>query len=152
MNLEKYIEESNKIEGVHSQEAIEDSINAWKYLNGISEIGDLSHKNLKETHKKILENRQPGVAGEYRNCFVRVGDDIPPAPSEVKSLMDDLLERTPETHQECINWHIDFEKIHPFADGNGRIGRMIYWWQCQNLGIEPRLWTAEDREEYYKLF
>ncbi len=51
-----------------------------------------------------------------------------------------------------MKWHVSFETIHPFPDGNGRIGRMLYLWQCRQIDVEPELWTAEERQQYYSLF
>jgi hypothetical protein len=48
--------------------------------------------------------------------------------------------------------HLRFEKIHPFVDGNGRVGRMLYWWLSQLRGKKPNLYTAKNKDKYYKLF
>lgn len=149
MDVERFIEESNAIEGVYGDEALRQSLEAWRYLE---ERDELNHEVVKETHRLIMEKRQPVVAGRYRDCRVRISGEFPPAPSEVPGLMDDLLDWVPSDGEEAVEWHIRFEKIHPFADGNGRTGRMLYWWQCLELGEEPVLWTAENREKYYDLF
>jgi len=85
--------------------------------------------------------------------MVRVGGDVPPPPSEVEGLLTDLVDRTPTTGVEAIGWHVDFEKIHPFRDGNGRVGRLLYLWHCRHhLEIEPVMWRADDVAGYYALF
>jgi fido (protein-threonine AMPylation protein) len=66
--------------------------------------------------------------------------------------MDKLLSWEPQNPIEAIEWHIAFEHIHPFADGNGRIGRLVYLRHSQLLDFEPVMWRAEDRASYYDLF
>jgi Fic family protein len=51
--------------------------------------------------------------------------------------------------------HIRFESIHPFRDGNGRTGRMLYCFVCKKRGITPTYYNADEpknREAYYRLF
>lgn len=150
MDLTEYFRESNAIENVYDEAAIEDMFEAWDYLQNQDE---LTHEVVKGAHERILQNRQPDIAGEYRTVNVRIGSDIPPRPAAVPGLMGELLERTPETGVEAIQWHVDFEKIHPFADGNGRIGRLLYLWHCQEvLDVPPVMWRADDVAGYYALF
>lgn len=146
----EFLRESNAIENVHEQSALADAERAWEYLANQDE---LTHQVVKHVHELLLQNRQPDIAGEYRNVHVRIGSDIPPHPSHVSDLMDDLLCRAPGTGVEAISWHVDFEKIHPFADGNGRVGRLLYLWHCrEHLDIEPVIWRADDVAGYYDLF
>ncbi|WP_226006049.1 Fic family protein [Natrinema salinisoli] len=151
VNIRKYIEESNKIEGVHEEQAVEDSLDAWQYLRKQER---LTHEVIRQTHLRIMERRQPDIAGEYRDCRVYVGGHVPPEPEQVKQLMTELLgaANRPETPVDALRWHVRFEKIHPFADGNGRVGRMLYWWHCHQLGVTPILFRARDRNGYYGLF
>lgn len=149
VDVEEFLRESNAIEDVYSEEALEDSLQAWEYLKQQEE---LTHNVVKEAHRLILGNLQPEIAGEYRDIQVYVADHVPPNPEVVHLKMDELLEQIPETGEGAVNWHISFETIHPFADGNGRIGRLLYLWQCRQLNIEPELWTAEERQQYYEIF
>jgi len=48
--------------------------------------------------------------------------------------------------------HINFEKIHPFIDGNGRIGRMLLNWQRVKLGLPVLVIKESEKQEYYKWF
>lgn len=148
-HIEEFFTESNKIENVHGEDALTQTLTAWEH---ITKQNELTHDVIKSTHGKILENRQPEIAGEYRSVNVIVGEDKPPAPPAVPTLMEELLEHTPTTATQAIQWHVYFEKIHPFTDGNGRIGRMIYAWHCNKLNIKPVLWRAADRHQYYTLF
>ncbi len=150
VSIEEFLYESNAIENVHDDDALEAALSAWEYLTNQDSI---SHETVKETHKILLEDRQPDIAGEYRSVQVRVGSDVPPHPTIVEDLIDDLLDRVPSTGAEAIQWHVDFEKIHPFADGNGRVGRLLYAWHCRSvLDIDPVMWRADDVSGYYALF
>jgi len=149
---QEYIRESNAIEDVHEKKAVHKSMEAWEYLKRSPKLNNFV---IKRTHELIMEDRQPDIAGEYRYYPVRVGNHVPECKTRqcVKDKMNELLRRdSPETLEEVIQWHVDFETIHPFGDGNGRVGRMIAWWQALNIGENPPLWTEDKRQEYYSLF
>jgi Fic family protein len=147
--IKDFIKESNKIEGVYEESAVDQSYKAWSY---IIDERSLTHESIKQTHELIIMNRQPDIAGEYRNIAVRIADEIRDNQAEIEAQIDELLEWNPQNAIEALLWHIRFEKIHPFEDGNGRVGRMIYLWHCNKLNEEPILWRAEDRKGYYSLF
>ncbi len=149
VELREYFRESNAIEDVHEESAVDDTIEAWEYISGVDE---LTHGVVQQAHEHILRNRQPGIAGEYRDIRVYIDSHRPPPPVVVRSEMDKLLTWSPADPLEAIEWHIAFERIHPFADGNGRIGRVLYLWHCRQLDVTPILWRAEDRQGYYDLF
>ncbi len=149
VNIKEYIKESNAIERVYDESAVTQSMEAWDFLK---EIDELTHDTIKEAHKLFLKERQPNIAGTYRDVFVRVGNDVPPAPEEIEERMDGLLSENPSNPVEALQWHVKFEKIHPFQDGNGRIGRLIYAWHCFKMGEEPIVWREEDKQGYYSLF
>lgn len=149
VDLREYFRESNAIEDVHEESAVDATVAAWE---AIKDEESLTHDVVKTGHRHILEDRQPDIAGEYRTIQVYVGESPPPPPVVVESEMEKLLSWEPDEPLEAIEWHIAFEQIHPFADGNGRIGRLLYLWHCRTLGIEPIVWRAEDRSGYYDLF
>lgn len=149
VDVREYLEESNAIENVYGEAALDDALAAWEYLKQQEE---LTHEVIKKAHDLLLANRQPDIAGEYRSVRVRVGRDLPPNPDRVPDEMDQLLSTTVYTPIDALRWHVEFEKIHPFADGNGRIGRLLYLWHCTQLGVDPIMWREEDVGGYYALF
>ena len=102
-----------------------------------------------------------GMAGQYRTIRVRVGSYVAPPPERVRPMMSDLLEWwnkdapkiSPILSSAIV--HHQFETIHPFADGNGRAGRMLSLWELYRRGfdnhhifsIDEFYW--EDRPRYY---
>jgi Fic family protein len=150
VDIETYLEESNVIEDGHTERALADSLDAWNYLRQQSK---LTHDTLQTAHEHLLKHRQPDIAGQYREIQVQVGGRRPPPPEFVELAMEQLLEWPPANPIEAVEWHIAFERIHPFPDGNGWIGRLVYLWHCrEQLDTEPILWRADNREGYYALF
>jgi Fic family protein len=102
-----------------------------------------------------------GKAGQYRTIRVRVGSYLAPPPERVRPMMSDLLEwwnRDATAISPILSsaiLHHQFETIHPFADGNGRTGRMLSLWELYRRGfdnhhifsIDEFYW--EDRPRYY---
>lgn len=145
----EHITNSNWIEEVFAPEEVDQSLEAWNFLDN-SLFPDFHV--IKETHRLITENLLPKSSqGTFRDCWVSVGNYIAPAPSDVLNLMTKWVNvlvgsLDPKDH------HIWFESIHPFVDGNGRIGRMLMWKHEIALGMEPTLIKYKDRGEYYKWF
>lgn len=76
------------------------------------------------------------------------------APAEVVSKLTDLIkeyqENTPITLEKIVDFHVKFERIHPFADGNGRTGRLIMFKECLNHNIVPFVLKDVHRDFYYR--
>lgn len=95
-----------------------------------------------------------GEAGRYRTIAVRVGKHVPPAASAVPRLMFELLEwwnsksveLSPVLSSAIL--HYQFERIHPFADGNGRAGRALALWELYRRGFDSHHIFPVD--EYYR--
>jgi Fic family protein len=110
-------------------------------------------------HKMLISNIRDDVAGRFRanNKYVRVGDHIAPAPQEVIPLLDQMLIEYNSTSHETIikrisKLHLAFEHIHPFVDGNGRIGRVINNYLLIREGYVPINIKFVDRKKYYEAF
>lgn len=111
-------------------------------------------------HKMLISNIRDDVAGRFRNDneFVRVGSHIAPNPKEVKERLEKMLA---EYHalaggeniiKRIARLHTDFEYIHPFVDGNGRIGRVINNYLLIREGFVPINIKFVDRKKYYEAF
>ena len=161
-DVKRYIRGSNAIEGIYEDAEIEQSLKAWEFLTKQDEV---THAVICEVQKIITANQselKPEHRGNYRSfCKVNVtvGGRYAPDHSLVDSLMQGWLADLPK--MQPLIGHVRFESIHPFVDGNGRTGRMIYWFVClingkmpKYYGIDraPELTEQENREWYYRLF
>ena len=122
----------------------------------------LNHEHILKLHKIIAGGvMDQGTAGRYRTIAVRVGRYVPPPAAEVSGLMFELLEwwnkEAPKVSAVLSSAiiHYRFEEIHPFADGNGRMGRALALWELYRRGFDTHhifsvdefYW--EDRPRYY---
>lgn len=130
---------------------VDRSVQAYEYVR--SNADSLGHEHITGAHQILMTHDRPEIAGEYRDHHVRVDRHTPPGPARVRYELQELLEtRTVDSQLDALRWHVEFEGIHPFADGNGRVGRIIYLYHCNTIGREPIMFRAEDRQGYYSLF
>lgn len=116
------------------------------------EMIKLYHKILKSS---TTDAQQEWFAvGEYKREENIVGDLETTPPAEVPKAMTDLLRRYCEREKvvldDIIRFHYQFECIHPFQDGNGRVGRMIMFKECLKNGIVPFIIENEKKAFYYR--
>lgn len=119
----------------------------------------LSTKLILRWHQMLLAGIRDDAAGRFRRAgeWVRVGSHLGANPEFVSGLVSDLLARyddgTPTDLLDRIAWfHCEFEIIHPFVDGNGRIGRVLINKQLRDLGLPPIIVRARNRrQDYYPL-
>lgn len=158
-DVKSYIKASNEIEGIYSEKEDLQSLAAWAYLEKLGDTFTLG--DIVTVQKLITINQtdlSPVEKGNFRgmggnNVNVSVGGRLAPDYSYVPDLMTKWIQDLPEMTP--LTAHIRFEAIHPFRDGNGRTGRMIYWFICKRRGIKPYRYSADtekDRQAYYRLF
>ena len=146
-----YIHQSNLIEGYDDPAYDKQSMVAWKYLRKQKE---LTHEVICELQRLITASQddlEPHLMGAYRPYDVQIGSYTPIHHSYVKGYMDNWL--LDYKAQDPKVAHIAYETIHPFADGNGRSGRMLMWWQEIQNGQEPTLiLNITKHADYYSWF
>ena len=110
-------------------------------------------------HKMLIGNIDEKIAGRFRQDdeWVRVGAYVAPGPKEVQSLVRDLLssyasDKTSHIISQIARFHLEFEHIHPFCDGNGRIGRVLNNFILLREGYVPINIAFADRARYYEAF
>lgn len=150
--------ETNTIANVND---IIETTNHFKLIDYMLDIAKetLTQDIIKEFHKILktgTSDSQKGWfnVGEYKKLVNTVGEMKTVAPKDVENNMEKLLEWYNNleriTIEEIIEFHVKFEKIHPFQDGNGRIGRIIIFKECLKNNIVPFIVLDKDKMFYYR--
>jgi len=121
---------------------------------------DLTVENLELLHQMLLGGINDDYAGRIRQTgeYVRVGWHIAPPPEQIKPMLENLINQYNSDDdkyflEKIAEFHLQFETIHPFCDGNGRMGRLIINLQFAALGYPPVIIQNKGkREEYYPIF
>jgi len=108
-------------------------------------------------HSMLLDNIDNRIAGRFRgkNEHVRVGTHIAPPPEHVERMVEQcLIEFRTDTEghpvERISKFHLQFENIHPFNDGNGRMGRIIINHQLNGMGYPAVIIRNKGKTEYYR--
>lgn len=105
------------------------------------------HRNLKEDVFEDLANGY--IVGDWKTRRNTVGGITTALPDEVPKRIEELVVNKVVTIEDIARFHVEFERIHPFQDGNGRVGRMIILKQCLDNNLIPIIILASDQEQYY---
>lgn len=138
-----------------------ETINHFKLVDYMLDVADkrLTEDMIKQFHKILKEGTTDSqkdwfMVGEYKKLNNEVGGLKTTEPKYVERDMRDLLKWYEELHtitiNEIIEFHAKFEKIHPFQDGNGRVGRIIAFKECLKNNITPFIILDEDKAFYYR--
>lgn len=129
------------------------------YVENKAKTTELSKDLMLLLHKMLISNINSEIAGRFRasNEWVRVGNYIAANPAEIEKLLDTLLLELKANPEETIikriaRLHLTFEHIHPFCDGNGRIGRVLNNFVLLREDYVPINITFTSRAEYYDAF
>lgn len=124
------------------------------FLDILNTKEDFSKSVLLEWHKKIFGETKKDIAGKYRDYLVRVGSYVAPDGKEVEALMKKFINFSNNSKINSVELsaraHYRFEKIHPFGDGNGRIGRLIMNKILWDVGYPMLIIEYKKRASYYK--
>ena len=108
-------------------------------------------------HQMLIGGIDDAIAGRFRKQgeYVRVGTHIAPAPEHVERMIDDILIKYSsdlDTYflDKIARFHLDFETIHPFCDGNGRMGRVLINFQLLQLGLPNLTIRNSEKARYYQ--
>ncbi len=161
----RYIYETNTI-ALEEQETanIDDIIETLNHFQCFDFMIDCAEDPLSETIIKkfheILKNNTSDsrkdwfMAGEYKKKPNMIGDSKTTPSSKVSTEMAYLIKeytsKSNITLNDIIEFHHTFETIHPFQDGNGRVGRLIMFKECLNYGILPFIIEEEHKLFYYR--
>lgn len=162
----RYIYETNTLvlEDGNNTTNVDDIIetsNHFKLVDYMIEVADktLSEDMIKEFHKILKtgtsdERKTWFNVGEYKSLANEVGGNETSKPEDVEENMRDLLlwynSLKNITFEDIVKFHSEFEKIHPFQDGNGRVGRIIMFKECLKNNIVPFIILDKDKLFYYR--
>ena len=160
----RYIFETNTLGITAENTRIDDILETVNHFRCIDYIIVHATEKITEPHVKqlhsILKNNTSDsqkswfAVGDYKRLANEVGGEETVQPHDVHKRMKTLLaEYNANKHvtfDNILDFHVQFERIHPFQDGNGRVGRLLIFWQCLQSGIVPFIITEELRMFYYR--
>ncbi len=123
----------------------------------VSENAEISEKLIKDIHYLVLADKKDD-RGVYRRIPVRIigAAHEPVQPYLIIPKMEELLEQYKNSKEDIVTklarFHIEFEDIHPFIDGNGRTGRLLINLELMKAGYPPIDIKFSDRLKYYEAF
>ena len=160
----RYIFETNTIGITTENTRIDDIMETVNHFRCIDYVIDHATDKITETHIKQLhlilktntsDSQKPWFAvGDYKKLANSVGEEETVQPEEVHKKMKALLDTYHAIKKiqldNILDFHVQFERIHPFQDGNGRVGRLIMFWQCLQSNTVPFIITDDLRLFYYR--
>ena len=124
------------------------------FLQMLKTCENLSESLFLKWHEEIFRETKPDIAGQFRNYPVRVGPYIAPNCKNVGKLINNLISFVNESKlnsvEIAVRAHYMFEKIHPFGDGNGRIGRLLMNFILWKNRYPLLIIEFKKRKSYYK--
>jgi len=152
IDLDRYISERELFEAKNLARVV-------SYINDKAKDRELNLDIILLLHKMLLFNIRDDIAGRFRNKdeWVRVANYIAPDPKQVVRKLEEMFVQYNSTFGENIIkrialLHLTFEHIHPFVDGNGRIGRVTSNYLFIREGFVPINIKSIDRKLYYGAF
>lgn len=129
------------------------------YIRTKSQEKEIDREMILLLHQMLIGGIDDGIAGRFRDKgeYVRVGTHIAPAPEHVELLITSILSEYGSDSEsyfldKIAKFHLEFESIHPFCDGNGRIGRVLIGYQLLRLGFPLVIVRDKEKEMYYQSF
>ena len=160
----RYIFETKTIGVTDKVVKIDDIVETVNHFRCIDLIIEGAHTRLSESFIKQLHfilksgttdsQKSWFRVGEYKQLENEVGGSETTKPSEVagaiKALLKEYNSKSKITFDDILDFHVRFESIHPFQDGNGRVGRLIMFKECLKHNIVPFIITEELKMYYYR--
>src|SRR3989338_6359324 len=131
----------------------------YEYIKAKKDTIVLNQETILFMHGLLIGGIDDSIAGRFRKQYeyVRVGKHVAPAPEHIMRMIEVLLNEYKTDHDTDIfakiaRFHLQFETIHPFCDGNGRIGRVLINLQLQEFGYPNIIIRDKEKHLYYNTF
>jgi Fic family protein len=157
----RYIFETKTIDGLAPVNDVIETVNHFRLFDYMLDnlVNALTSEKMKEYHRILKTGTFDAeqdwfVVGDWKKLENEIGDTKTVLPDEVDAAISSLLALYSQNRElsfdDILDFHYRFESIHPFQDGNGRIGRMIMFEQCLQNGILPFIILDDDKYFYYR--
>lgn len=160
----RYIYETKTVGVSKEPIMVDDIIETINHFRCIDLAIDFANRKLSESFIKQLhrilktgtsDSKQPWfMVGDYKLMPNEVGGRVTTDPKDVKKemkkLVDEYNKKTNHSFEEIVEFHVNFERIHPFQDGNGRVGRLIAFKECLKNNLVPFIILNSKKEFYYR--
>ncbi len=130
-----------------------------EYVRGKAGGIEVSKEIILLLHQMLIGNINDRISGRFRKIgeYVRIGSYIAPAPEHVERMIEEIIleysgDNSTYFLDKIAHFHLDFETIHPFNDGNGRIGRVIINYQLGRFGFPGIIIRDKEKQTYYRGF
>jgi fido (protein-threonine AMPylation protein) len=144
MEIKEILKHSNWIEQEYLDIALEDAIRAWKFAKANKDKIDINY--VLKIHYLLLRHIRPDIAGKLRDCDIWIGghkkwfiseallkDEL----NQVLTLINSSNFDKDKEEEYAKHCHVMFEAVHPFEDGNGRVGRILFNIHRLKMGLKP---------------
>ena len=143
---------------------VDDIVETTNHFRCIDSVIDNAKYELSEKYIKELHSILKSGTGDSRKDWFKVGDykklpnevggmetALPEnVHTEIRKLLDSYNAKKQVTLDDIIDFHVRFERIHPFQDGNGRVGRLIMFKECLKHNITPFIIDEHHKMFYYR--
>lgn len=160
----RYIFETKTLGVTDKAVKVDDIVETVNHFRCIDLIIEGAHTKLSESFIKQLHfilksgttdsQKSWFRVGEYKQLENEVGGSETTKPAEVadaiKALLKEYNSKSKITFDDILDFHVRFESIHPFQDGNGRVGRLIMFKECLKHNIVPFIITEDLKMYYYR--